>query len=84
MARSPTSDTPASSLRSSSNLLGLVTRPMVSNTAQVFIAVSFLSQLLVAYAGAMELAARQEYRRLVERAQINSEIYGFSLPVTAA
>ena len=76
--RSPSIYTPASLFRASSTSLGLGSQPMVADMAQTFITVSFLSRLVVAYASEME--ARWEYRRLVWRAQRNSEIYGLSQP----
>ena len=76
--RSPSIYTPASLFRASSTSLGLGSQPMVADMAQTFIAVSFLSRLVVAHASDME--ARWEYRRLVWRAQMNSEKYGLSPP----
>jgi len=46
--------------------------------------VFFLSRILAAHAAALELAAREEYRRLVRSAEINSEMYGFPQPVSEA
>jgi hypothetical protein len=80
----PTFDTPASSFGSSSYFLGLGTEPLVSNMAQICTVVFFLSRILAAHAAAMELAAREEYRRLVRSAEINSEMYGFPQPVSEA
>jgi len=80
----PTFDTPATSFGSSSYFLGLGTEPLVSNMAQICTVVFFLSRILAAHAAAMELAAREEYRRLVRSAEINSEMYGFPQPVSEA
>ena len=76
--RSPSIYTPASLFRASSTSLGLGSQPMVADMAQTFVAVSFLFRAVVAYASEME--ARWEYRRLVWRAQRNSEMYGLSPP----
>ena len=76
--RSPSIYTPASLFRASSTSLGLGSQPMVADMAQTSIAVSFLSRLVVAYAS--EMVARWEYRRLVWRAELNSEKYGLSPP----
>ena len=78
--RSPSIYTPASLFRASSTSLGLGSQPMVADMAQTFVAVSFLFRAVVAYASEMEARWEQEYRRLVWRAQRNSEMYGLSPP----